>query len=89
MASILLTPNAESAAAVRPSVEAYAQRTDGIDAQLLDDAVSLASVVKAMITDLCHLADTAGIPGDREELVMRAYFDYRTERAYEALDTDD
>jgi len=88
MTSILLEPNAERAEAVRPSLEAYARRTDHIDAQHLDDAVSLGSVLKAMITDLCHLADAAGISGDREELVFRAYRDYRTELAYESLDLD-
>ncbi len=89
MTSILLDSNANRAEAVRPSVEAYARRTDYIDVQHLDDVVSMASVVKAMITDLCHLADAAGISGDREELVFRAYRDYRTELAYEALDTNE
>jgi hypothetical protein len=87
--SILITPNAESAELVRPSLEDYARRTDSISFQMLDDPDALASVLKSMITDLCHLADAAEIPGDREELVMRAYREYRTECAYEALDTDE
>jgi len=79
-------PNAESAEFARAAAETYVQLADPMDPEELTDESVYAGVLRSLIADLCHLADSVGIVGDREELVLKGYGDYRTEVAYEAYD---